>query len=82
LKVEKEAFSLKEEQVVECCSLLDNIFLQDNVANTWIWKHDPHEGYLIKGVYHLLTHDEQQVRAPLTNIICNKVVPLKVSFFT
>jgi len=47
-------------------------------VSTWSWKLDPTQGYSDKGVYNLLTHDDQQVQAPFMEIIWNKAVPLKV----
>jgi len=46
-----------------------------------VLKLDPTQGYFVKGVFNMLTHDDQQVQTSFTNIIWNKVVPLKVSLF-
>jgi len=47
---------------VKCC-LLDNIILQDSVAGTWFYKLDQVQSYYVKGVYNLLTCNDQQVQA-------------------
>jgi len=68
--------------LVECCSLLVNIVLQDSISDTWVWKLDHVHGYSLKGVYNLLTSNEQEPQAPFTDIVWNKTVSLEVSIFT
>jgi len=33
-------FAWREEQLNQCAFLLDNVFLQDNVMDIWIWCHN------------------------------------------
>lgn len=53
LEMVKEDFNFdrKEEQVVECCSLLDNVLLHANLDDKWSWNIDSDVGYSIKEVY-------------------------------
>ena len=39
--------------------LLSNMFLQDNVVDSWVWIPNPPDGYTIKDAYHLISHTEQ-----------------------
>jgi len=57
----RRLFAWEEELVVDCCSLLENIVLQESIVNTWSWKLDPTQGYSVKGVYNMSMHDDQQV---------------------
>jgi len=40
--------------VEECCVLLHNIVMQDDVEDRWEWHLEPVKGYIVGGVYHLL----------------------------
>jgi len=71
-------FDLEEEQVVEFVSLLDNFFMQINVADKLIWKYNSKEGYSVKGVYCLLIYEDQCSLDSYIYIIGNKVMPLKI----
>jgi len=68
--------------LVQCCSLLDSIVLQDSVADPRFWKFDSIYGYIVKGLYNQLTYEEKHVHSPLTDIIRNKIRSIKVSLFT
>jgi hypothetical protein len=39
-------FAWKEEHLVDCASILDNIFLKDNITDIYIWKYDHVEGVI------------------------------------
>lgn len=66
----------------KCISLLDNVVnLQEIVSYKWVKKHDPEDGYSVKGVYHLLTRVDHHNHDHVSKIIWNRVVPLKVSLF-
>lgn len=54
--------------------------LQNNMTDKWIWKHDTHEGYSVKGVYHIVNQNKQQDHAPFTELIWNKTMSLKCLF--
>jgi len=73
-------FAWEDNLLVECCSLLDNIVLQDSVTGIWFWKLDPNHGYTIKRVYNQLTLEEQHIHSSLMDIIWNKLVPLSLPF--
>jgi hypothetical protein len=61
--------------------LLYNIVLQDTTDDTWYWKHDQGLGYIVKGGYLMLTHDDQHDQDPFLDIILNKAVSLTISLF-
>jgi len=61
--------------------LLANIVLQSSISYSWFWKYVPEYGYMVKRVYNMLTDEDQHVHPPFTDIVWNKVVPLKVSLF-
>lgn len=65
-------FTWEEEHVLECCSLLIILFFQGNIVDTSTRIYNPAEGYSVKGVYQLLTHDDQQSKEPFTNRIWKK----------
>ncbi|AES89440.1 hypothetical protein MTR_4g074970 [Medicago truncatula] len=50
------------------------------MTDKWIWKHDTHEGYSVKGVYHIVNQNKQQDHAPFTELIWNKTMSLKCLF--
>lgn len=37
----KRLFAWEEAQWKEWCSLLDNVVLQENISNKWVWENDP-----------------------------------------
>jgi hypothetical protein len=79
----RSLFAWEEELSLKCCAILDNIPLQINVPDKWIWQLEPDSGYPVNGVYHLLTHGTV-ADTPVANqeVIWNKIAPLKVSLFT
>lgn len=52
--------------------------MPDNVTNKWIWKYGHDVEYPVKRVYHIVTHNVHHDRNSHSNILWNKVVPLKV----
>jgi len=44
----------------ECMTLLHDISLQSNIIDKWQWRLDPNGNYSVKGVYTLLTSQEDQ----------------------
>ena len=69
----------EEELLAECRSLLYDISLQSNISDQWLWRHDLSDGYLVRGVYNLLTsQDSHGVEATL-DFIWHQQVPLKVN---
>lgn len=52
----RRLFTWEEYQIEGCSLLLDNIFLQKNVSDKWVWKLDLIDGYSVKGDYNILTH--------------------------
>lgn len=73
-------FVWEDEQVADCISLLDNLFMQVNVADKLIWKYNPKEGYLVKGVYYLLIDEDQHSLDSYSDIIGN-LCPSKACYF-
>jgi len=41
--------------------LYDFFFLQSNISNRWLWKHDLCGGYSVRGAYSLLTIQDSHV---------------------
>jgi hypothetical protein len=70
-----------EEQVRECCDMLNHIVMQVGMDTTWRGYLEPVKGYVISRVYHLLALVEQPDHSNITNIIWNKAVMVKVSLF-
>jgi hypothetical protein len=71
----RRLFDWEEEQLIDCARLLDNILLQDNVNDKWIWKHDLVEGYSVKGVYHIITATINKKILTKDNLIGRGVIP-------
>ncbi|MCI67692.1 helicase-like protein, partial [Trifolium medium] len=51
---------------------------QPNVADQWVWRHDPGGGYTVQGAYKLLTFRDVQDADATSDLIWHKQVPLKV----
>jgi hypothetical protein len=67
---------------LDCCAILDNVLLQVNVPDKWIWQLEPNSDYSVNGVYHMFTHGAVQDRQVANHeVICNKIAPFKVSLF-
>lgn len=54
--MKKEIVYVGGRSIEGCSLLLDNIFLQKNVSDKWVWKLDLIDGYSVKGDYNILTH--------------------------
>jgi hypothetical protein len=59
--------------------LLSDIVLQSNVADQWLWRHDPGGGYIVQGAYTLLTCTQVPTEVATTTLIWHKQVPVNVS---
>ncbi|GAU10307.1 hypothetical protein TSUD_421680, partial [Trifolium subterraneum] len=77
----RHLFAWEEDLVLECYAVLENLFLQVDVMDKWIWRPDPSIGYSVRSAYHLLTHLVPVTMATHNDFIWNKVGPLKVSLF-
>jgi hypothetical protein len=51
----RQLWAWEEKRLGDCRSLLSDIVLQHNVADHWLWRHDPDGGYIVRGAYNLLT---------------------------
>jgi hypothetical protein len=71
----------EEELVEECRELLLTVTLQDSSSDRWLWLLDPNGGYSVRGVYDLLTSQEQPHLHQSLELIWHKQAPLKVSIF-
>ena len=71
----------EEELVEECRDLLLTITLQDSSSDRWLWLPDQIGGYTVRGVYDMLTSQDQPVVHHNMELIWHKQVPLKVSIF-
>ena len=65
--------------VEECRVLLLTVSLWESVANRWLWLPDQDGGYSVRGVYDMLTSQEQPQLHSNMELIWHKQVPLKVS---
>ena len=61
--------------------LLLTVTLQVSSSDRWIWLPDQSGGYTVRGVYDLLTSQEQPLLQQNLELIWHKQVPLKVSIF-
>jgi len=62
--------------------LLDVILHVDLVVVGGQWQLDPTKGYIVMGVYHLLSTTSQTIHSTLSDILCHKKAHLKVIVFT
>ena len=69
----------EEESVRECCALLYNIVLQDNVHDTWRWQLDPIRGYSVRESYRYITNSDVMLDRTLVDDVWLKQIPPKVS---
>ncbi|XP_039685099.1 uncharacterized protein [Medicago truncatula] len=69
----------EEESVRECCALLLNIVLQDNVCDTWRWLLDPVNGYSVRESYRYLTLSGVNTDRNMVDDVWHKHIPSKVS---
>lgn len=65
--------------VEECRALILTVSLQESVNDRWVWLLGPIGGYNVRGVYDLLTSQEQPHIHQNIELIWHKQVPLKVS---
>lgn len=49
------------------------------MVDTWKWYIDPSKRYIVCGVYHLLTTEDQLGDSTLSDLMSHKQVPLKVT---
>jgi hypothetical protein len=63
----------------ECRTLLDGISVQATYIDSWQWGPDIHDGYTVRGAYHILTNPVLSTLDETSNLIWHKQVPLKVS---
>ncbi|MCI45848.1 heat-shock protein, partial [Trifolium medium] len=68
----RQLWAWEEEMLKECRSLLSKIVLQPNVANQWVWRHDPGGGYTVQGAYNLLTFRDVQDADATSDLIWRK----------
>jgi hypothetical protein len=69
----------EEDLVEECRDLLLTISLQESESDRWLWLPDQIGGYTVRGVYDMLTSQEQPHVHQNMELIWHKQVPLKVS---
>jgi len=65
--------------VEECRELLLTVSLQETDTDRWVWLSDQIGGYTVRGVYDMLTSQEQPHIRQNNELIWHKQVPLKVS---
>jgi len=79
MTLENEIYFLGEGKIGRMCFFVRYYFFQDNVLDKWVWRHDSADGCSTKVTYQILTPIEQLYNNIHSNIIWNKVVPLKMS---
>ncbi|KEH32906.1 hypothetical protein MTR_3g011275 [Medicago truncatula] len=62
----------EEEFVEECRELLLTLTLQDSSSDRWLWLPDQTGGYTIRGVYDMLTSQEQPMLHQNMELIWHK----------
>ena len=67
--------------ITECRLLLSDVSLQPFSYDVWQWLLDPFGGYSVRGVYDMLTTQENPQVLQNNDLIWHKQVPLKVSIF-
>jgi hypothetical protein len=72
-------WALEEDMLGECRTLLHDISLQSNITDKWQWSLDPNGNYSVKGVYILLTSQEDQRSYATLELTWHRHVPFKVS---
>ncbi|RHN45445.1 putative reverse transcriptase zinc-binding domain-containing protein [Medicago truncatula] len=77
----RRLFVWEEECVRECCILLNNFVLQDNVNDKWRWLLDPVNGYSVKVFYRYITSTGHISDRSLVDDVWHKHIPSKVSLF-
>jgi len=65
--------------VAECRSLLLYVSLQNHVPNVWKGHPNLGEGYIVSGVYQMLTRKDMHIINAVSERICYTNVPLNVS---
>ncbi|GAU22483.1 hypothetical protein TSUD_296020 [Trifolium subterraneum] len=76
-------FVWEEELLAGCCGLFHNVVLQPNELDRWHWRSLHSYVFTVKGAYQTLTRAEEEAEPMLnsTELVWNKVVPVKVSVF-
>ncbi|GAU10824.1 hypothetical protein TSUD_425310, partial [Trifolium subterraneum] len=76
-------FVWEEELLAVCCGLFHNVILQPNELDRWHWRSLHSNVFTVKGAYQTLTRAEEEAEPMLnsTELVWNKVVPVKVSVF-
>jgi len=75
----RRLFAWEEECVRECCVLLNNFVLLDNVNDKWRWLLDPVNGYSVKVFYRHITSTGHISDMSLVDDVWHKHIPSKVS---
>jgi len=71
----------EKELVEECRHLRNDIVLQVDISDRWQWNPDIQGGYIVRGVYHILTTLIDPVVGGMNDLFWHKQVPMKVSIF-
>jgi hypothetical protein len=71
----------EEDLLTKCRLLLSDVSLQPLSYDVWQWLLDPSGGYSVRGVYDMLTTQENTQVLRNNDLIWHKQVPLKVSIF-
>jgi hypothetical protein len=69
----------EEDMVEECRVFLAHVLVQPNVSDRWQWDPDIHDGYTVRGAYHVLTSMTPLHDDAAEHLVWHKQVPLKVS---
>jgi hypothetical protein len=71
----------EEELVVECVAQVSSCFLQDGLADRWVWKLHSSKCYTVKSTYVNLTTVDITLNERFEPFLWLKSVPLKVNIF-
>ncbi|MCH79613.1 cysteine-rich receptor-like protein kinase, partial [Trifolium medium] len=69
----------EQEELAECRGFIDDIVLQTNITDKWLWRHETGGGYTVRSAYLLLTARDYHVVDTTATLIWHKQVPVKVS---
>ncbi|XP_024628879.1 uncharacterized protein [Medicago truncatula] len=69
----------EEKMIGKCRRLLHNFVVQTDVSDRWQWLPGTSSGYTVRGAYHILAHQVQQIDDDIGELVWHKHVPVKVS---
>ncbi|KEH27819.1 transmembrane protein, putative [Medicago truncatula] len=80
-KWRRRLFAWEEEQMEELCLLLQNVILQADKEDRWIWKLEKTSAYTVRSAYSCQSAQLPAVDPVELKLLWQKMVPLKVVVF-